>query len=174
MWLIVSIAGGVVQGSTVTVATTTLTSDITDSDNVIPVTSTEGFPDTGFVTILDERIGYASTTANTFEGNLAQPLVRGASDTIAVAHDAGENVRTLESSMLNQSMGYRLAVMTDASGVLAFVTIPFAFIILFASFLVLPLAFLGSDLEILAYIWGVLSIGLLVALGISLAGGRRV
>lgn len=174
MWFLVSLSGGVMQGSTVSMVTTVLTVAIDEDDAVITVSSTNGFPDTGFITILDERIGYADTTATTFTGSLAQPIVRGASDTDAVAHVVGENVRTIESSMLNQSMGYKLAVLTDASGLLAFVTIPFAFISLLASFFVLPLSFMGTDLEILTYLWGILSIGIIVALGIALAGGRRV
>ena len=174
MWLIVSLGGGVMQGSTISVATTALTVAIDDADTTITVTSTNGFPDTGFITIIDERIAYASKTPTTFRGNLAQPLVRGASGTEAVEHVVGEYVRTIESSMLNQSMGYKLAVLSDPSGLIAFLTIPFAFITLIASFLVLPLTFLGTDLEILTYLWGVLSIGIVVGLGISIIGGRRV
>ena len=101
-------------------------------------------------------------------------MVRGASDTEADSHAVGELVRTVESSMLNQSMGYKLAVLSDASGVLAFVTIPYAFISLLVSFVILPLGFLGTDLEILTYIWGVVSIGIIVSFGVALAGGRRV
>ena len=174
VWLMTCIAGGVVQGSTVITATTALTADITDTDTSIPVTSTTGFPESGFIEILDERIGYSSTTANTFDGSVAQPMIRGATDTEAADHSAGELARTVESSMLNQSFGYKLAVLSDASGLLAFVTIPFNFITLLASFFVLPLSFLGGDLEILTYIWGIFGIGMLVAIGIALAGGRRV
>ena len=175
MWIAVSIGGGVVQGSTISIATTELTAAITDTDTVIPVVSTEGFPGVGFIEILDERIAYSATTATSFEGTaVIRPLVRGESGTEAVAHVAGERVRTVESSMMNQSLSYNLAVMSDASGLLAFVTIPFALISLLMSFLVLPLGFLGSDLEILTYIWAILSVGIIVSLGIQLAGGRRM
>jgi len=173
MWMVVSIGGGVAQGS-MPMATTTLAADITATDTTITVSSTEGFADTGFIQILDERIGYASTTAITFKGNFAQPMIRGAQDTDAVAHVAGERVRTIESSMLNQSIGYKLATLTDTSGVIAFVAIPFAFISLLATFFVLPLTFLGTDFEILTYIWGASSIAIIVTIVISLAGGRRV
>lgn len=159
---------------TVPMATTVLTEAIDDSDDTITVTSTEGFPDAGFIQILDERIGYGSTTDTTFKGNFAQPTLRGAQDTEAVAHSAGEKVRTIESSMLNQSISYKLAVLTDPSGVLAFVTIPFTFISLLATFFILPLSFLGTDLQILTYIWSALSIAIIVTIGIALAGGRRV
>ena len=174
MWLIVSLGGGVMQGSTISVATTALTVAIDDADTTITVTSTNGFPDTGFITIIDERIAYASKTPTTFRGNLAQPLIRGASGTEATDHIIGEYVRTIESSMLNQSMGYKLAVISDTSGIIAFMTVPFAFITLIASFFILPLTFLGTDLEILTYLWGALSIGILVSLAISVIGGRRV
>lgn len=173
VWLIVSIAGGVVQGST-TIAATTLMVSIDEDDTTIVVNSTTGFPDTGFIEIGDERIGYATTTNTTFTGAFAQPMVRGANDTEATSHTAGAIVRTVENSMLNQSLGYKLAVLSDSSGLLAFVTIPFAVLSLLATFFTLPLAFLGTDLEILTYIWGILSIGIIVAIGISLAGGRRV
>jgi len=174
VWLFVSVAGGVMQGSTVIVATTSLTEDITSTDTTITVTSTSGFADTGFIMIQDEKIAYASKTDTTFKGNLASPMVRGASETDAVAHVTGERARTLESSMLNQSIGYKLAVLTDSSGMLAFVTIPFAFITLIGSFFVLPLGFLGTDLQILVYLWAVLTIGIIVSIGITMAGGRRV
>jgi len=173
VWFMVSIGGGMMQGSTST-ATTELTADLTDVGTTVTVQSTNGFPDTGFIQILDERIGYASKTATTFKGNAAQPVVRGANDTEAVAHLDGELVRTVESSMLNQSLGYKLAVLSDASGLIAFVTIPITFLLLLVSFLILPLSFLGTDLEILTYIWGIIGIGILVSIGIAVAGGRRV
>lgn len=174
VWFIVSVAGGVYQGSTVSMATTVLAVAIDEDDSTITVSSTEGFPDTGFVTILDERIGYASKTDTTFKGNIAQPVVRGASGTEATSHAVGEMVRTIESSMLNQSLNYKLAVLTDSSGLQAFVTIPWNFVLLLVSFFVLPLGFLGTDLQFIAYFWAVLSIGIIVAIGIALSGGRRV
>ena len=175
VWTIVSLVGGVMQGSIVNMATTVLTADITAADTVITVRSTEGFPGAGFIDILDERIGYSSKTATEFRGTpVIKPLVRGAQDTEAVAHVAGERARTIESAMLNQSVGYQLAVMSDASGIMAFIAIPFAFISLLISFFILPLGFLGTDLQILTYLWGVITIGIIVSLGIQLAGGRRV
>ena len=174
LWFIISLAGGVMQGSSVTVATTTLTESISENDTTLTVTSTEGFPDTGFIQILDERVGYASKTSTTFKGNFAQPLVRGASNTDATAHSVGERVRTIESAMLNQSLGYKIAALSDASGLLAFVTIPFNALTLLGTFFVLPLGFLGTDFEILTYLWGIIVIGIIIAFGIAIVGGRRV
>ena len=153
-WLIVSIAGGVSQGS-ITTATSMVTVPIASANSTadITVTSTEGFPDSGIIVISNERIGYSGKTATTFTGSLTRPIIRGAQDTVAVAHTSGELARTLESSMMNSSLNYNLAVLSDSAGITAFLTIPNAILRLLGSFLVLPLNFLGTNLEILTYIW---------------------
>ena len=173
IWLIVCIAGGVMVGSVATAATA-LTEDITAASNVITVQNTNGFGETGVVQIGAEKIAYSTTTATTFRGTLARPIVRGSEGTEAVVHTAGEVARTPEASMLNQSAAYNVAVIADASGLWAAVTIPLALLRLLGSFLFLPLEFLGTDLVIITYIWAVVGIGMIVALGIALAGGRRV
>lgn len=74
---------------------TTLTSSISDSDLTIPVITTSGFPNTGFITILSdpdditkaEAISYEGYTATTFSGTQ-----RGAGGTPALPHDGGDNV----------------------------------------------------------------------------------
>lgn len=175
VWFIVSIAGGVMQGSTVTMASTQLTANLTDAGTTINVTSTIGFPESGFIQIGSERIAYSNTTATTFAGTaVINPVVRGAQGTTAVAHQTGEVVRTLEASMLNNSINYKLAVLSDASGLMAFVTVPWTLISLLAEFFTLPLAFLGTDLQILTIFWAVLSIGIITSIAVTMAGGRRV
>ncbi len=71
VWQIVTIGGGVAQGSVI--GSTPLTVAISDTDTTITVVSTNGFLDTGFITILDERIGYTSKTATTFKGSVTSP-----------------------------------------------------------------------------------------------------
>lgn len=74
---------------------TALTAGIDNSTLTIPVASTAGFPDTGFITILSnpndvteaEAIEYTSITPTQF--NASQ---RGAGGTTAVAHNASDNV----------------------------------------------------------------------------------
>lgn len=74
---------------------TQLTSDISNSDLVIPVITTSGFPTSGFITILSnpnditqaEAIEYNSITSTTFSA-----IQRGAGDTPALPHDSGDNV----------------------------------------------------------------------------------
>jgi len=150
VWFITIIAGGVMQGSTIAVASTSLTVDLSSSGNVIYVTSTNGFPESGFIQINEERIAYSHTSATAFGGTLViNPVVRGAQGTIATSHSAGAVVRTTEAAMLNSSINYKLAVISDASGLMAFITVPFAILSLLGSFLTLPLAFLGTDLQLL-------------------------
>lgn len=173
VWVMVCIAGGVLQGQ-IDFVRTSLTVAIDDDDAVITVRSTEGFPEPGIIVIRDERIAYSELSDTTFEGSLARPLARGASDTTAVAHEIGEHVATIQGSMLNSSADYNIAVLADVSGLQWFVSAPIAVVSLLGSFFFLPIQFLGTDLQILTYIWAVVGVGMLVALTIALAGGRRV
>ena len=173
LWLVISLAGNVVQGSTEFVRTS-LTVALDDDDTTITVSRTTGFPDAGIVVIEDERIAYSSKTTTTLRGNPARPLVRGAEGTDAAAHIVGKKVSTVPGAMLNSSAAYNVAVMADPSGLLAFVAVPLAFFLLLGSFFFLPIAFLGTDLQILTYIWAVVGIGMLAAIIVSTAGGRRV
>lgn len=173
MFVVVSIAGNVMSGE-MDFVRTRLTADITANATTIAVASTNGFPDTGVIVIGDERIAHANKTATTFGGNLASPLLRGTENTEAVAHSSGERVSTVPGAMMNTAANYHIAVMADASGLQAFIAKPVAFFQLIGSFFFLPLAFLGTDLEILTVFWAVLGIGMSVALFVALAGGRRV
>ncbi len=173
IWLMVCIAGNVMQGQTDFVRTS-LTSAISDTVLVIPVRSTSGYPDSGIIIIESEKIAYSSKTATSFTGSLVRPVARGAEGTEAASHTNGKQVTTVSGAMVNSSAAYNIAVMTDPAGALAFVTVPLAFFSLLGSFLFLPLQFLGTDLQILTYIWAVVGIGMLVAITMQLAGGRRV
>lgn len=179
VWLIVCIAGGVMGGDIRALATTELTADITDADTTIPVTSTEGFPDAGFIQIGNERIAYSHRTADTFTqyvfgGDITNPVLRGTEGTEAVAHSAGADVRTVETYMQNASINYNVAVIADASGLWAAATIVLALLRLLSSFFVLPATFLGTNLALIGVFWWVCVVGMVFALGVSLAGGRRV
>ena len=172
MWIVVSLAGSIFQGN-VQLATTSLTADINDTIDTIPVSTTEGFSDTGIIVIGDERVAYSTISATTFGETLVQPLVRGAQDTDAVAHSAGAGVRTTEDGMMNDAVTYNIAVIADASGLWAAITIGLAILRLLISFFILPISFLGTDLAIIGIIWWAMVAGMIISLGISLAGGRR-
>ena len=173
VWLIVCIAGGVVQGS-VNVASTVMTAAIDDDDDVIPVRSTEGFPEPGIIVIGDERIGYSDIDATNFRDTATQPMVRGAQDTDAVAHAVGSGVRTVEGGMMNTAVTYNIAVIADASGLWGAVTIGLAILRILVSFMILPISFLGTDLAIIGIIWWAMVAGMIISMGLALAGARRV
>ncbi len=174
----VCLVGSVWQGN-MQLATTVLTAGISDTDTTIPVASTEGFGEPGIIVIGQERIAYSEIDGNNFDqievlGIATSPMVRGADDTEAVAHSAGAGVRTIEGSMMNDSVNYNIAVIADSSGVWAGTTIALAILRIMLSFFILPIGFLGTDLAIIGIIWWAMVVGMIISLGISLAGGRRV
>ena len=173
MWFIVCLVGGLLTGI-VPQTTTVLTADITDTDDVINVSSTEGFKDAGIITIGDERIVYSDTTDFTFTDTFWRDMIRGAQDTEAVAHLEGAAVRTTESALINDTLNYNIALLSDASGIMSFVTLPLVLWNILLSFIFLPLNFLGTDMVILTYIWAIIGLGLIVSFVIALIGGRRV
>ena len=173
MWLMVCIAGGVVLGH-VEFTRTALTAPLAAADSTITVRSTVGFPDYGIIVVEAEHIAYSRKTATTFYGTAVSPVVRGTQGTDAVYHSAGVTVSTVPGGLLNSSAAYNVAVMADTSGSLAFVSAPIAFFRLLGDFFFLPLQFLGTDLVIITYLWMVIAIGMIAALTVSLAGGRRV
>lgn len=175
MFVIVSVAGNIAASGQSGIATTRLTAAITAAESSsIPVASTIGFPDSGVILIGDEQITYPDKDGTHFLGATINPIVRGSASTDAVAHVSNDTVRTKESYLLNASVDYRIARITDAAGVLAFLAMPFLLFDLVLTFFKLPLEFLGTDLAILSYIWMVVAVGMIVGFVIALAGGRRV
>ena len=175
IWIIVCIAGGVMTGSTPG-ATTTLTANLAiDEVDEILVANTNGFPDSGYLEIQGERIGYPSKTDTSFEDTFLDDIERGVDGGLeASAYGTGTIVRTVESGLLNSSLQYQVSTFTDSSGVLGLISIPIKFLRLIITFAILPLDFLGSDLQIISFIWMAIVLGIIVSIGISVAGGRRV
>ena len=174
-WLGVTIAGNImVGGISGAVVSTRLTAAVTASSSTIPVANASGLADAGIVQIGDERIAYSQKTPALLSGSLTQPLVRGANGTTAVAHAIGSSVRTVEGSMLNASAEYNVALIADSSGLWGAITIGLALMRLLGNFMFLPLSFLGTDLQIISYIYICVSLGALVTFGLALAGTRRV
>jgi hypothetical protein len=175
MFIIVSIAGNIAASGQSGITTTRLTDNITANETAsIAVASTIGFPDAGKILIGDETIAYPDTDDTHFLGTTFNPIVRGNEDTEAVAHGVNYSVRTKESYMLNASLDYKIARITDSAGALSFIAMPILLFDLVITFFKLPLEFLGTDLAILTYIWMVVAVGMIVGFVIALVGGRRV
>lgn len=179
MFIITSIAGNILGGSMALTATR-LTTNLSDTETrTINVASTEGFPDSGIIVIGDEIIGYPRKTDTTFArtsvlGVTTNPIMRGMHDTEASSHLAGATVSTREASFINASLDYKIARIADAAGFVDVVTLPLKLIDLFITFVVLPIGFLGTELAIFTYIWGVIGAGMIFGIGLQLVGGRRV
>lgn len=176
MFIIATIAGNVLQGQS-DFARTHLTAAIDSTITTIPVASTVGFPDVGVIVIEDEHIGYSAKTTTppyTVYGTVVQPLLRHIDGTSAAPHAINKQVSTVPGAVLNASAAYYTAVIADSAGLQAFIAKPVAFFQLVGGFLFLPLSFLGSDLQILTVFWAVFGIGMIIALFINMAGGRRV
>lgn len=173
VWVVTCIAGGIMMGN-VPFASSALSADLTAVATTVYVESTEGFPEPGIIVIGGERISYSSISATSFQGNVARPLTRGISGTTAVAHTEGEVVRLVESSLINSSIDYDIATISDSAGIQAFLSVPLALFDIILSFGIAPFSFLGTDLQILTILWGILFLGMVVSFFISMAGGRRV
>lgn len=175
MFVIVSIAGNIAASGQVGITATRLTDNITANETAsIPVASTTGFPDSGIILIGDEQITYPDKDATHFLDTTFNAIVRGSADTNAVVHGVSATVRTKESYLLNASVDYKIARITDSAGVLSYVAMPFRLLDLVLTFFKLPLEFFGTDLAILTYLWMIVAIGMIVGFVISLVGGRRV
>ena len=161
------------SGQVVSVSTH-LTANITDSDTTITVASTTGFPTPGIIVIEGERIAYCGTTGTTFKGGLVSPLVRGSGTSDAAAHSSGEAVRTVESALINSAVDYNISMISDATGLMAFIQVPVAIFNTIKTFIAAPFGFLGTDLVIITAIWGIAALGLVVSIMMSMVGGRRV
>lgn len=173
VWLLTCIAGGILSGSTVGVSTH-LTAALNDTDTVIYVADTNGFSEPGTIIIEGERIYYPFTSATTFYGTAFHPLVRGSSSSTAVDHANGESVRSVENALINNAADYSLAIISDSTGLMAFIQVPTAIFDIIKTFVASPFLFLGTDLAIVTAIWGIAMLGLIVSIGIAVVGGRRV
>ena len=173
VFVITCLAGGFLMGD-MPFASTKLTAAIDDDDTTITVASTTGFRETGILIIGAERIAYSEISDTQYTGTLAKPLVRGTGETMAVAHAVGEDVRMIESALINSSIDYDLAILADSAGAQAFISVPTALFDILMSFGTSPFAFLGTDLQFITVLWGVMFLGMIVSFFIQVAGGRRV
>lgn len=94
---------------------TALTAGISNTSTTpIPVTSTAGFPSSGYLLIGTELIGYTTTTATTFDGT----VTRGALGTSQASHALGAAVSEAQATGSPTTIGsVRLTVTDESNGV---------------------------------------------------------
>lgn len=165
---------GVYQGGGGYIVTET-TSDISDTDIVVPVDDTTEFLDSlsgndDYLTIGEEKIIYTGKTANSFTG-----CTRGYSGTEAVTHLSGAYVYTATSSAGNSAMGFDVAAIADSMGVWSTIAIPIMFLVITVphTFVLCAKLFSGDGALIGAMFYAFFA-AFAITFAIALAGGRRV
>jgi len=164
MFVGVSILGAIMEGGG-GIVSTTLAADISENATFIPATSTALFADSDIITIDEEMILYTSLNSSGFHAH-----TRGYSDTRATAHKAGAKIYTQEASVINNALGFNVAVEIKTAGAFAIFTIPLKFfthtlphlIMLNVGFLDIP------ELNIIGIIWLVAGISLAILLAIQI------
>lgn len=160
-----SILGAIMQGGG-GIVSTALTDNITANTTYIPAESTSLFADADIITIGDETILYSSLNTTGFNSH-----TRGYSGTTATVHSEGDRIYTQEAGVLNNALGFNLAVEAETGGTFGVITIPIKFftntlphlVVLNVNFLKIP------ELSIIAIFWMVAGIALLVILAIYIA-----
>lgn len=102
---------------------TRMTSGITSSQTTIPVESTEGFLAADTLVVDTEYMTYSGKTAISFTG-----VARGINGTAPSAHVGGKNVYTESAGVINSLLGFNIAAINSAFGILKLITYaPLAF-----------------------------------------------
>jgi hypothetical protein len=104
-------------------AATRLTVAATDASTTLTVRSTQGFKDTGWIEIEDERIGYNGVTSTTFTN-----CTRGYKDTVATSHTIGTIVYSPETGIINAALGFTVVNTGATAGTISMMTFPVNFI----------------------------------------------
>ena len=148
------------------VASAELSSNITAAATTIPG-DTSIFATTDIIAIGTEKILYTGKTDTTFTG-----CTRGYDGTTAATHEAGARIYTTEASVLNDALGFNLAVSIESGGYWGVVMLPLRFFInTLPHLVILNVNFLNyiPELNIIVMLWLGLGIALLVVLAVQFA-----
>jgi hypothetical protein len=104
-------------------AATRLTSSVTDASTTFTVRSTQGFKETGWIELEDERIGYNGITSTTFAN-----CTRAYKDTTASSHAIGTIVYSPEIGVINAALGFTVVSTGATAGTISMMTFPVKFI----------------------------------------------
>ncbi len=113
--------GGMAGGGGI--ATTSLTVAATASTDTLNVADTTGFLTSDVIVIGSEQIAYTGKTAVSFTG-----CSRGYNSTVAATHKSGAQVRTQETDLLNQSLGFNVASTSSTIGAFGIVALGTSFL----------------------------------------------
>lgn len=122
MYFICAVVSAIAEGGG-GINTTDLTANESADDATLNVTSTTGFLNADYVWIGNEKILYTGKTGTTFTG-----CTRGYDDTTAVSHASGSYVYSEASNVMNAAMGFNLAELSSAQGIMAIPTMVWQFL----------------------------------------------
>lgn len=162
-----TILGAIMQGGG-GIVSTALAEDITANATYIPAAGTSLFADKDIIQIGNEKLLYSAKNATGFSVDIDY---RGYGGTTAEAHSAGSRIYSQEAGVINNALGFNIAVEAQTGGYWGIITIPINFftttlphlVMLNANFLKTP------ELSIIAIFWIVAGIALLVVLAIQIA-----
>lgn len=149
-----------------------LTTAVDADDLTLELDTTNNYIANSTVTIGAERIVISTVTDGTHLAVAANG--RGIDGTKAVAHPVGSQVYTEESAVVHGMIQYRIARIADSAGPQMFVEIPWQILMIGKDLIVSPFTFFGTDLWFISAIYSALLVGLIVVIGLSVAGGRRI
>ena len=150
-------------------AATSLTAGIDEDDATLAVVSTNGFLDTDYIELKDEKVLYTGRTATAFTG-----CTRGYEST-AIVHATGTMVYTTSASTVNNAMGFNIAATVDSMGTWSIITVPWNFATkTVPRLLMMPYQLFTGDLVIFAVILVIIQVAIVITIGMSFIGARRV
>ena len=165
-FLLVTILGAIMAGGG-GIVSTVLAETITSNSTYIPATpGTSLFADKDIITIGSESILYGSKNSTGFIVD-----TRGYSDTTAAAHVAGTRIYSQEAGVINNALGFNIAVEAETGGTIGLIMLPINFftktlpnmVMLNVNFLKIP------ELSIIGIIWLIFGVVLIVYLATIIA-----
>ena len=157
-------------------AATSLTANIDEDDDTLEVVSTEGFLDTDYIEFSNgEYVLYTGTIAPPFGDTAFTGCSRGYNGTTATAHAVGAMVYTTSASTVNNAMGFNIAATVDTMGTWSIITVPWNFATkTIPRLLIMPYQLFTDDLAIIAVVLVIIQMAIVITIGMSFIGARRV
>ena len=157
-------------------AATSLTADIDEDDVTLEVISTDGFLDTDYLEFSNgEYVLYTGTIAPPFGDIAFTGCTRGYNGTTATVHPVGTMIYTTSASTVNNAMGFNIAATVDTMGTWSIITVPWNFATkTIPRLLIMPYQLFTEDLVIIAVVLVIIQMAVVIVIGMSFIGARRV
>lgn len=144
-----------------------------DNDLTLTLNSNVNFADDSVVQIGSEYLLVNTVDIDGVTLNI-NASGRGYWNSTPAAHNAGAQVYSEEAAGVSGTIQARVARIADASGPLAAFDVTAQILGIIGAILVSPFTFFGGDLWIISATYSAILIGLLVVIGITMFGARRI